>query len=345
MKYWSSLILFFLSAFTYAQSGAAVDEFLKGLKKEYPEFKLVYLNDNLQMHSFEVVDNQLVILDIEYGGKGATRADKKCTFYLLDLKDKYMKDTLTFQPLAGGISRDKVLHVDRSGKSVFFRPSYGTLPTTPPLRFFQSLSLEVALESGSFGKFEAVRDEQSDSDSPFAYYMNERNFSKAKDRKTISFSIKGVLDRSYRKKDFPDNTIYAPHLHKFFFPHSINPKGLILLDALAGELVMANTEKYETRKVTLPKDFYNSKYGTELLYDEAYEQVYLRLSLSKGERLYWLKGDRFESLDLKLPIVWDESDAGISRKRQMVVHEGKLYIMLNITEGGQSFDGIFMTYL
>ena len=345
MKYWISTLLLIVCSLSFSQEKDAVESFLSKLNRDYPQFKLVYLNDNLQMHSFEVIDDQIIILDIFYGNKKATRADKKCTFYLLNLKDNIIQDTLVLQPLDGGTSMDKILNVDRSSKNIFLRPSYGTLPTEPPLRFFQSLSIQIPLKEGVFGSIQAKQDRDDYKEEPYVYYKNENNFKRSKDRKTISMNIGEKVRRQYRKKDIPENDMYEPLLYQYLFPYNINPRGLMVLDAMASELIMANQEQHKIKKVTLPPDYLQSRYGVHLLYDEAFKQVYLRLSLIDSEKLYWLNGENFEPIGLQLPKVWDESDGGISRKRPMVVHEGKLYIMLNIKEGGQTFDGIFMAVL
>ncbi|WP_141719686.1 hypothetical protein [Roseivirga misakiensis] len=333
-----SLISFFLILFLgqlHAQDRDIVESFLKKLKVEYPQFSLIYLNDNIQIKEFVITDRYVVLMDAKWGTKGRSGS----YFYLFDRQSMVVQDTLIMQQVSPSFNNNLLVSEDR----LFYRPKTGFLEEYTKKVFYDALTLSIPLEEGRFGSLGFHEDSGQASENMFLHFRDARNFIRSDTKKTVFYTINDKT-QSYKFKDLADYSYAKRSLYKYLFPSTVTSKGLVLIDGVAGKLVTANQNKSEKSSIVLPKEF-NESILNALLYDEQADRLYLRLVFKNDEKLYRLSGGEFRRLGINLPMAFSEVSIGIGYHRAMHIRDGKLYISLDIEEGGKSYDGLFVADL
>lgn len=334
-KFWISILILPFFFELHGQEKGTVDSFLEKLKYEYPQFTLIYLNDHIQVKEFVVTNNHVLLMDEKLDSKGR----KGSYFYLFNRQSMTALDTLILGEVTPTFERGLFVN----NQNLYYRPRTGSLDNYEKKTFYGALTIQFSIDQDQFSPLNFYEDRGTPKSDMFLHFSDMKNFQRFSTKKEVGYSINGNTD-AYRFKNLSINNFAKQSLYKYLFPTTITKNGLVLLDGVAKELIIANQNNSEEKAVVLPSEF-DQAISNELHYDQQAERLYLRLTFSEDERIYRLSKDEFRLIGIDLPKGFNKISSGIAYKRAVYIDGGKLYVILNIEEEGKSYDGLFMADL
>jgi len=328
------LMLVFSLSLTQAQDTESIADFKATLKVEFPDFKFFYLNENQRIFSFIITDDAVLLMDF----KSRTGSDFHSHFFFLDRESMIIKDTLVFEGVTPDIFRPN-LFFDTKSNSLIFRPLSGRMGYYGVKSFFNSLSLEIGIEANGFGEVQVKQDGNNIDENLILKILDKDVFDVYSTKKEFGVNLEKIFKVNYQMKDQNFPNVFKRSLKYFNFPNTITTKEFLMLDLSGGMLLQTDLDIVKKSIVKLPDSTTYAKYS-ELLFDQVVERIYLRLTFENRESIYQLYKNEFIQLDFKLPQA--RSYTGIiSKRRQIYIHDGRLYVMFSFKEGDQEFDAIF----
>lgn len=341
MRYWISFYFLLAANLLVGQKNERLD-FLDSISEVYPGYDFVYLNDNYQISQFTVYKEHITLLLSSWSKGGKNISD--IHFLLLAPNSQLTLDTLTFQKTLLQ-NNSKHFYYNESRDSLLFRPMGGYLSETGK-PFFDRLSISIPINQQQFLPYRYVLDSENISPNLFVHFMNPENLRVKTDKKTSILYINKQQQEIYHiKKIAPQLKLDEPIFYENYFPYILTEKQLIVLDLLGDQLIFANKKDIKKQQVKNLDDLKNSKYRYELLFDEVYQNLYLKIGRGTKAELYKLVGDEFKLLNVKLPRFWDYDGLGSNHATPTFINNGKLYTVLSINQNGRQLDGIFMLVL
>lgn len=330
--------LIFLTIFccpwvTLAQDTQGAKEFMDRLKQEYPEFELIFVNENRQASSFVFTDKHLIIMDSEWNN-----AYIDSRFFLFDNKSKLPLDTLTFTRTSPNFGSR--FFYNFTSDQIYFRPITGSLNNDPDKRFFKSASIVIRVQDNQFKNISYLSDKENLSGSVMSMALNPLMFDKGKSKKGIFLQINGKKISEHLAKSIRYKNVSETLLDIFNYPGTITESEVVVLDLAGSKMFQSNFKDIKETNVVLPEDVSSAK-SSELLFDNHTKKLYLRLSFENDEKLYQLFNSEFQALNINLPRPWFQTGSNLTMKRLIFISDSYLYTLLNFTEEGKEFDGIF----
>lgn len=314
-------------------------DFLDEVNQQFPNYRLVYVNDNYQINYFTLFENRLTLLL-----SSGNAPNIETHFLLLDATNNSTLDTITFKKTNIDYGQPKHFYYNSGRDIIYFRPSFGELNN---LSFYENLTFEIPVLKNRFGEPVPHFDKtETKHDSLIPYFLKQQNLNVATG-KTITLLIDNKKTASYKEKNIKDRLKQKrTYSYRHYFPHVITQKQLIVLDILGEQLVFANQASVKKQQLTNLSEITDNQAKYELLYDEGYDDLYFKANRKSGEsQLYKLMGNEFKELDIKLPKSWNNDGSNITRSTPTFINSGKLYTIIEIEENGRLLDAIFMTIL
>uniref|UniRef100_UPI0040478F91 hypothetical protein n=1 Tax=Roseivirga sp. TaxID=1964215 RepID=UPI0040478F91 len=340
MRFWTSLYFLILAHLLVGQKNERLD-FVDSIGKVYPDYQFVYMNDNYQINQFTIYDEHITLL-LSSWNKGSEITDAH--LLLLDPNSQITLDTLTFyKTMLQNHGRHFYYNIDK--KNLIFRPLGGYLAETQK-PFFNNLSIDVPLDNQRFSHYKYVLDSEHSSPNLFSHFLNPKNLKVKTTRKNIELYINAQRQEVYEVKKITSSLkLQEPVFYKNYFPQVITEKQVIVLDLLGNQLIFANNKDLKRQQIKNIDDLKNRAFRYDLLFDEAYQNLYLKIEKGAKAELYKLMGDEFQLLYVQLPKSWNYDALGSNHSTPTFINNGKLYTVLSIAQNGRQLDGIFMQVL
>ncbi|PIQ47918.1 MAG: hypothetical protein COW03_13335 [Cytophagales bacterium CG12_big_fil_rev_8_21_14_0_65_40_12] len=340
MRFWTSLYFLVLAHLLVGQKNERLD-FVDSIGKIYPDYKFVYMNDNYQINQFTIYDEHITLL-LSSWNKGSEITDAH--LLLLDPNSQITLDTLTFyKTMLRNHGRHFYYGIDK--QNLIFRPLGGYFTETQR-PFFNNLSIEIQIDKERFSHSKYIFDLEKSSLNLYFHFLNPINLNVEANRKDIALYINAQRQEVYEvKKIAPSLKLKEPVFYKNYFPQIITEKQVIVLDLLGNQLIFANKKDLKRQQIKNLDDLKNRAFRYDLLFDETYQNLYLKIENGTKAELYKLMGDEFKLLNIKLPKSWNYDGLGSNHSTPTFINNGKLYTVLSINQNGRQLDGIFMQVL